>query len=129
MKLTACVIHFGFYFGFVVQYINDETIAKHRDPISLENNIGPHLDPSDMGQIVIVHNFTKGCPAQLKYELHHDHKIRMLQQGNHKLILDHEEEIGQTMNKEEKHSHIVPFLPFVCRFANTAQCVPQGLIL
>ena len=33
------------------------------------------------------------------------------------------------MTKEEKHCHIVPFLPFVCRFANMAQCVPQGMVL
>ena len=33
------------------------------------------------------------------------------------------------MTKEEKHCHIVPFLPFVCRFANMAQSVSQGMVL
>ena len=79
--------------------------------------------------VQIIHILTKGCPAQLKYKLPHEHKIRMLQRGNQISILNHEEEICQTMNKEEKQSHIVPFLPFVCRFMNTVQCVLQGMIL
>ena len=127
IKLTACAVHFGLDFGLVVRYINDETTAKHRDPVQVEQAIGPHVDPADMAQIVRI--LTKGCPAQLKFELPKDHKMRMLRRGNQKSILDHDKEIRETMNKEEKHSHIVPFLPFVCRFANTAQCVPQGMIL
>ena len=53
----------------------------------------------------------------------------MLCRGNAKSILDNQEEIQKIMNKEEKHCHIVPFLPFVYRFANMAQCVPHGMVL
>ena len=127
MKLTACAIHFAFDFGLVVRYINDEHTANHHDPAKFKRGIDEYIDPVDMAHITCI--LTKVCSAQLQFELPRDQKMRMLCRGNQKSILDNQEEIRKTMNKEEKHCHIVPFLPFVCRFANMAQCVPQGMVL
>ena len=126
-KLMACAIHFTFDFGLVVRYINDEHTAKHRDPDKVKQDIGDYIDPADMAHITRI--LTKGCPAQLQFALPREQKMRMIRHGNQKSILNNQEEIRKTMNKEEKHCHIVPFFPFVCRFANMAQCVPQGMVL
>ena len=97
------------------------------DPARVKRDIGDYTNPADMAQRTRI--LTKGCPAQLQFELSRDQKMRMLRQGNQKSILDNQEEIRKTMNKEEKYCHMVPFLPFVCRFTNMAQCVPQGMVL
>ena len=127
MKLIACAIYFAFSFGLVVWYINDKHTAKHRNPARVKRDIGDYIDPADMAQITRI--LTKGCLAQLQFELPRYQKMWMLHRGNQKSILDNQEEIHKNMNKEEKHCYIVPFLPFVCGFANMAQCVPQGIVL
>ena len=126
MKLTACAIYFTFYFGLVIRYINDEHTAKHRDPARVKWNIGAYIDPADMDQISCI--LAKGCTTQLQFELPQDQKMRMLRRCNQKSILDNQEEIWKTTNKKEKHCHIIPFLPFVYKFGNMAQCVLQGMI-
>lgn len=125
IQLTACAVHYGLDFGRVVRYLNNEYTGMHRDLPKLESEIGPHIDPDDMNHIRRI--LSSGCPAQLKYELPREHKMRMLRRGNQKSLMENMDEVKATMNKEEKHSHVVPFMSFVCRFCNTAQSVPQGM--
>ena len=127
IKLTALAVHYGLDFGRVVRYLGHEYTAVHRDVARLRAAVGPYVDQADMDQMVRI--LTSGCPAEFQQELPREHKLRMIRRGNQPSVLQNDAEVRSTMNKEEKHSHIVPFLSFICYFAHTAQHVPQGMVI
>lgn len=127
IQLSACAVHYGLDFGRVIRYLGNEYTASYRDLDQLRKEVKPHISSDDFGQITRI--LTKGCPAELQFELPREHKNRMLRRGNQKSVLDHKPEVWSTMNKEEKHCHIIPFFSWVCRFANSAHHVPQGMVM
>ena len=114
-------------FGRVVRFLNNEYVGKHRDREKVHRDLSPHIRKDDMDQIDRI--LFQGCPAQLQYELPREHKLRMMRRGNQKSVLENMEEVKSTMNKEERYSHIIPFLSFFCRFSNQAHHVPQGMVI
>jgi hypothetical protein len=116
---TACAVYYGLEFGFVVRFLGHEYTGEHRNLELLKHECEPHISPDDLAQIIRI--LSKGCPAQLKYELPYAMKMRMLRRGNQKSVSENMDEVRATMNKEEKHCHVVPFLSFVARFARGAQ--------
>lgn len=127
VQLSALAVHFGLDFGLVVRCLGNEYTGAHRDIDKLRDKIGPYVRPDDMKQIVRM--LSMGCPAEMDYELPREHKLRMLRRGNQKSVSENPVEVTKTMMKEYKHSHIVPFLTFLCRFAHRAQHVPQGMVI
>lgn len=51
----------------------------------------------------------------------------MINRGNQKSLDEHMDLVVDTMNKEEKNSHIVPVNDYFCRFSPNCQHIPQGL--
>jgi hypothetical protein len=127
VMLSALAVQLGLDFGLVVRCLAHEYTGAHRDVDKLRDKIGPYIRPDDMQQIVRM--LTYGCPAEMDYELPREHKLRMLRRGNQKSVSENPVEVTKTMMKEYKHSHIVPFLTFLCRFAHRAQHVPQGMVI
>ena len=127
LMLSACAIHYGLDFGLVVRFCNHEYVAHYRDRKRVLRDLAPHIDPNDLEQIDRI--LFQGCPAKLKYELPREHKIRMLRRGNQKSVSENMDVVRKTLNKEERNSHIIPFLPFLCRFSNVANHVPQGMVI
>ncbi|KAL7526106.1 hypothetical protein ACHAXR_001323, partial [Thalassiosira sp. AJA248-18] len=125
--MTACAVHYGLDFGLVVRYLGHEYTGESRNLELIKDECGPHIEPEDLAQIIRI--LTKGCPAELNYEMPYEMKMRMLRRGNQKSVLENDKEVRATMNKEEKHCHVVPFISFVVRFAYTGHHVSQGMVL
>ncbi|KAL7529165.1 hypothetical protein ACHAXR_005018 [Thalassiosira sp. AJA248-18] len=125
--MTACAVHYGLDFGLVVRYLGHEYTGESRNLQLIKDECGPHIEPEDLAQIIRI--LTKGCPAELNYEMPYEMKMRMLRRGNQKSVLENDKEVRETMNKEEKHCHVVPFISFVVRFAYTGHHVSQGMVL
>lgn len=53
----------------------------------------------------------------------------MIARGNQKSLNDNVDLIIETMNKEERYSHVIPIHSYLCRFGPSCQHVPQGLNL
>ena len=127
VQLSALAVHYALDFSLVVRCLGHEYTGEYRDLERLRKQIGPHIESDDMIQIERILTF--GCPAEVDYELPREHKLRMLRRGNQKSVSENPVEINETMVKEYKHSHLVPFLTFLCRFAHRAQHVPQGMVI
>ena len=127
IRLTALAIDCGCNFGKVVRFLGGEFTGHNRDPAALERDCAEHVDKKDMQAMLRM--LRRGCPAKLQFEMPRHQKLRQLRRGNGPSVLEHHEEVWATMNKEEKNSHLLPFLPFIVWFSNTAFHVPQGMVL
>ena len=124
--LEACSVHYNLDFGLVVRYLGGEYTAEHRDVDALEREVSPHIPPADMAQIRRI--LTKGCPHTLDFEMKHEDKMKMIQRGNQPSVEANMEVVTETMNKEERNSHVVPFPIWMCSFSPFANHVSQGIV-
>ena len=126
LMLEACGVHYNLDFGLVVRYLGGEYTAEHRDVDALEREVGPHISPDDMAHMRRI--LTKGCPHTLDYEMKHKDKMKMIERGNQPTVQQNMEVVRETMNKEERNSHVVPFPIWMCTFSPFANHVSQGIV-
>ena len=126
LMLEACAIHYNLDFGLVVRYLGGEYTAEHRDVEALEREVGPHVPPDDMAHMRRI--LTRGCPHTLDFEMQHKDKMKMIERGNQPTVEANMEVVRETMNKEERNSHIVPFPIWMCAFSPFANHVSQGIV-
>ena len=72
---------------------------------------------------------TQGCPARLVHLERQEDKIRMMERGNQKSLLDNPEIERQALNKEDKNSHVIVLEEWVCLFSPYSRHTVQGLVL
>ena len=125
--LEACAIHYNLNFGLVIRYLGGEYTAHHRNLAELELEVAPHISAEDMDHIRRI--FKKGCPNELNCEMPHKDKMRMIERGNQPSVEDNMDIVRETMNKEERNSHVVPFPEWMCRFSPVANHVSQGMVI
>ena len=119
LMLEACSIHYNLNFGLVVRYLGGEYTAEHRDIDALEREVGPHIPPADMAHMRRI--LTRGCPHTLNFQMRHEDKEKMIERGNQPTVEANMEVVRETMNKEERNSHVVPFPIWMCSFSPFAK--------
>ena len=122
---TAAMIHFNMDPGFLVRFMSGEYTGEARDFTRVEQAIGQYIDPSDLAHIKRI--LTRGCPAQLTFDEEPENKKRLLERGNQKSFDMHPELVKKTLNKEEKHSHVIALKDWVVQASPFCRHNMQGL--
>ena len=60
---------------------------------------------------------TQGCPHSFKFEESPENKARALARGNQKSFVMNDEVVAETINKEDRNSHLIPLHGWVCKIA------------
>ena len=73
--------------------------------------------------------YHQGCPAEFDFEEDPENKENYLRRGNHNSVALHKRIVEETMNKEERHNHVVPLPEWVVHFAPMTHHVPQAILV
>jgi hypothetical protein len=124
---SACFLYYKGDVGLLTRFMGHEYTGAHRDVDACLNRIKPHINDTDFQDIERI--LRTGCPHSIDYELPKASKSEMIARGNQKSLIDHMDLDVETMNKEERHSHIIPLHNYLCRFGPSCQHIPQGMNL
>jgi len=70
---------------------------------------------------------TQGCPSKLSFEETLAMKTSIIQKGNQAAFKMHPEAITKTMNKEDRHSHLLPVKLWILHFSPWCRHTAQGM--
>jgi hypothetical protein len=124
---TACAIHYSLQSRMVVRYIKGEYIGENRNVPQILHDVSSHINDSDAAHIECI--LTQGCPSRLNFEETSDMKASMIQKGNQATFKMHPEIVTKTMNKEEKHSHLLSVKLWVLHFSPWCCHTAQGMLI
>jgi hypothetical protein len=121
---SACLLHYGGAVSYLLRYCGKEYTAALKD-IELERILdamqghGDAWDQHDIEQIL-----REGCPSNLMKYYSRENKMKMLRQRNCPLVEGNRENV-ETLDKEERKSHLIPVSSISCHFLAFAHHVSQ----
>ncbi len=86
-----------------------------------------YLDKMDVMHIERI--LTKGCPSSINFEVASDMKSFIMKKGNQATFKMYPEKVTKTMNKEVKHSHLLPVKLWVLNFSLWCHHTTQGILV
>ena len=125
--LTACAIHYGLDVGLVAWYMGGEYTPGYHDLEAIQNAVKPHVDSSDYDHITCF--LVEGAPHEFDWEETQENRMKAIRAGNQISVQRNPIIVQETLNKEERNSHIAPFYNWVCHFSSNARHTSQGMIL
>jgi hypothetical protein len=69
----------------------------------------------------------QGCPLQINFEEILNMKATIIEKGNQATFKTYPEIVTKTMNKEDRHSHVLPVKLWVLHFSWWYQATAQGM--
>ena len=128
IMFLACALHYNLDLASVIRYIGGNYTSAHTDIKSIILKLEElGFDPNIIQHLYRSRTF--GCPAYFNAETSHDNFLAFLHYGNHSTILQHCSTVIESLNKEVKHCHVVPFPRWVARFCPNLHLTPQGILL
>ncbi len=124
---TACAVHYSLHPGMVIRYIKGKYIGKNRNVLQILNDISSHVDETDTAHIERI--LTQGCPSKLSFEETSDMKASIIRKGNQAMFRMHPEIVTTTMNKEDRHSHVLPVKLWVLHVSPWCRHTAQGMLI
>ena len=124
---TACAVHYSLHPGMVIRYIKGEYVGENRNVLKILNDISSHVDETDTAHIKRI--LTQGCPSRLNFEETSDMKASIIKKGNQVTFRMHPEIVTKTMNKEDRHSHVLPVKLWVLHFSPWCRHTAQGMLI
>ncbi len=70
-----------------------------------------------------------GCPAQLTFEEPSNNKLEFISCGYSKNFIANPKLVRNTMNKEDRYSHLVPMDPILCKFSPYLHHTTQSIVI
>lgn len=122
---TACAIHYSLHPGMVIRYLKGEYVGENRDVTQILSDVTPFIDEADATHIKRI--LTQGCPSKLSFEETLAMKASIIQKGNQATFKLHHEAVTKTMNKEDRHSHLLPVKLWVLYFSPWCRHTAQGM--
>ena len=122
---TAGIIHYSLHPGMLIRYVKGEYIGESRDASQIINDVSPYIKKDDVDHIHRI--ITNGCPSHIDFEEASDMKAFIIEKGNQATFAMYPETVTKTMNKEEKHSHLLPVKLWVLHFSPWCRHTPQGI--
>ena len=126
---TAALVGCGMDPGKCVRLLNQQYTGEDRPSwkMSTLNQIRGLVSQTDLDHIKRI--LTQGCPAKLQLTESYHSKLRMMRRGNQKHFDENPELVKKTVNKEDKHSHLIPVRPWCCQFSPYLRHNVQGLVM
>jgi hypothetical protein len=72
---------------------------------------------------------TNGCPSYINFEEASDMKSFIIKKGNQATFKMYPETVTKTMNKKDKHSHLLPMKLWVLHFLPWSRHTAQGILI
>ena len=117
---TACAIHYSLHPGMVIRYIKGKNVGENRDVNQILSDVSPFVCKVDADHIKRI--LTQGCPSKLSFEESLSMKASIIKKGNQATFKMHPKAVTKTMNKEDRHSHLLPVKLWVLIF-------PRGVVI
>ena len=126
-KLTACAVYYNVNLGLVSRFLGGEYSVAWRDIDAILVAVHPHIFRTDFEHIERI--LRTGCPAIFHGEKPAENKELFICRSNNPSISKKWESTINTLNKEERYHHIIPFQRWVTRASLYAHHVPQTIIV
>ncbi len=122
---TAGMIHYSLHPGMLVRFMNGEYTGENRDVKKIMASITPYVSDDDARHAKRI--LTQGCPSMLVLEESNEMKNRIIEKGNQQTFAMYPELVTTTMNKEERHSHLIALKRWVLHFSPYCRSTAQGI--
>jgi hypothetical protein len=109
----------------VIRYLKGEYVGEKRDVNQILSNVSPFIDETDAAHIKRI--LTQGCPSKLSIEETLAMKASIIQKGNQATFKLHPAAVIKTMNKKDRHSHLLPIKRWVLHFSPRCCHTAQGM--
>jgi hypothetical protein len=103
---TAGMIHYSSHPGMSIRYVKGEYVGKSRDVSQIVNDVLPYINKDNVKHIHWIIN--NGCPSHIDFKEASDMKAFIIEKGNQATFKMYLETVTKTMNKEDRHSHLLP---------------------
>jgi hypothetical protein len=112
---TAGMIHYSLHHGMMTRYVKGKYVGESRDMSQIVNDILPCINKDDVKHIHRI--ITNGCPSHIDFEEASDMKAFIIEKGNQATFKMCPEMVTKTMNKEDRHNHLLPVKLWVLYFS------------
>lgn len=123
---TALAIRCGLCPGKIVRTLRGEFVGANRNVEFILASVEDVVSKEDYLHIKRI--LTTGCPSKLKFNESQENKLKMIQRGNQKSLLDHPEIAEEVITKEDGFSHIIIFHDWICSLGPHLRHNSQGLV-
>jgi hypothetical protein len=122
---TVAMIHYFLHPGMLIQYVKGEYVGENRDVSQVLNDVLPYVDDVDAKHIERI--LMQGCPLQSNFKETLDMKMTIIKKGNQTTFKMYLETATRTMNKEDRHSHVLSVKLWVLYCSMQCQAMVQGM--
>jgi hypothetical protein len=124
---TAALIQLDMNPGKLVRYLGKEFTGESRDVEAFRCAVEPHCDTEDLHQALRI--LKDGCPSLVQWDEPSSNKFDLLRRGNQKSFDENVAIVDKTLNKEDKHSHLVSLQDWVVYFSPFCRHTSQGMVV
>jgi hypothetical protein len=124
---TACAIHYSLHPGMVIRYLKGKYVRKNRNVPQILRDVSSHVNESDATHIEQI--LTQGYPSRLSFKETSEMKAYIIKKGNQATFKMYPDIVTKTMNKEDRHSHLLPVKLWVLHFSHWCHHTAQGMLV
>ncbi len=121
------MIHFGLDPGKFVHFLGGEYTGYTRDVHRTLSAVKDHISPEDLAHMKRI--LLDGCLAELTFKEPLSTKMEMISRRNSKSFNENPEIVKNTMNKEDRYSHVVALDILICLLSPYLQHTMQTMVL
>jgi hypothetical protein len=111
----------------VIRYIKGEYVGENRNVLQILDELSSNVNETDTAHIERI--LTQECPSKLSFEETSDMKASIIRKGNQATFKMHPEIVTKTMNKEDRHSHVLPVKLWVLHFSPWCRHTAHGMLI
>ena len=124
---TACAIHYSLHPGMVTRYLKGKYVGENRNVPQILRDVSSHVDESDAAHIEQI--LTQGCHSRLSFEEMSEMKAYIIKKGNQATFKMYPDIVTKAMNKEDRHSHLLPVKLWMLHFSPWCCHTAQGMLV
>jgi hypothetical protein len=122
---TAGIIRYLLHPGMLIQYVKGKYVGESRNVSQIINDVLPYIDHQDVVHINWI--LTNGIPSYINFKEALNMKSFIIKKGNQAIFKMYPEAVEKTMNKEDKHSHLLSVKLWVLHFSPWCCHATQGM--
>jgi len=124
--VSALFIHYGGDPGKVVRALNGEYTLNHLDRDRILQRLSGVVSEEDHEHIRRI--LYCGCPAAFHYEELNQDRLMWMERGNQPSYNANQDVARETINKEDKYSHVIPIHAELLYYSPFCRHTPQGMV-
>ena len=127
---TALMFACDMHPGMAVRYLGGEYSGENRDPEGMIKKVKPYVQEDNKDDIEHMRRILiQGAPSQFDFEEDPSNKKNFIVRGNQKSFKDNKMVANKTLNKEDKHTHLLTIHRYCVKYSPWCRHNQQGLNL